>query len=134
MTAELIHYCNDIRKSDVACGKETPHYKDGYIMVTHHFRKTTCPECIEMTLSNHNVVSYVWGSRVAGKVQYRTGKAHLVITYRLRNRPDYNEWEHETLCGIYETCGNWEYSNKEWFEGEDGCKKCQKIYRKLNNI
>lgn len=132
----MIHYYNDVKTSAIICGAKIPTSQENPagIDITYHFRNTTCPECITKTFNNHDIVSYAWGSMIAGGVQKRCGKAHCVITYRLRNRPDYNEWEHETLCGIYETCGNWEYSNKEWFEGVDGCKKCQNIYKKLKKF
>ena len=133
MAKEIIHYTNDVITSAVACGEEIPNFRDdpGHIMITHHFRKTTCPECIKKALNNYNITSYVWGSMVVGKVQKRCGKAHCLITYRLRKGKLH---EYETLCGIYDTCGNWEFAAKEWFEGVDGCKSCQRIYDKLKDI
>lgn len=128
---ELIHYKNNAKTSVVICGEEIPTVRKNPagITITHHFRNTTCTECIDKTLNNRDITSYVWGSMVVGKIQKRCGKAHCLITFRLRTG---DEWEFETLCGIYDICGNWEFANKEWFEGIDGCKKCQKIYRKLN--
>jgi len=126
---ELIHYINDVKTSSLLCGKNIPTFQENRagIMITHHFRKTTCPNCITKALNHRDIISYVWGGMVFGKVQKRCGKAHCVITFRLRG----NNWEHETLCGIYDVCGGWEFATKEWFEGVDGCKKCQNIYNKM---
>lgn len=126
---EPTHYINDHKINKAICGIETPVIPAG-IWITHHFRKTTCPNCITEAFKNRSIISYVNGQQIAGEKQFKLGKIHCIVTYRLRGK----DFEYETLCGIYDTCGNWEFSNEYWFNRESGCKKCQHIYNKLKKI
>ncbi|KKM89590.1 hypothetical protein LCGC14_1247260, partial [marine sediment metagenome] len=93
--------CKKIR-DDAGYWKQIEEYISTHSEVD--FTHSICPECIKKALNNYNITSYVWGSMVVGKVQKRCGKAHCLITYRLRKGKLH---EYETLCGIYDTCGNW---------------------------
>ena len=123
---DVIHFIPDVQTDQPCCGIETPSIPDG-IYIERWLSRATCPACIKAAFSNHDIVSYVWGQMPAGEKQHRCGKAHCLVTFRIRGR----EWEFQTLCGLYDTPGNWEFSTLDWFLGVDGCKKCRSIYERL---
>ena len=52
------------------------------------------------------------------------GKVHIIAD----GEDDFGNDKFITLCGVEDTCGNWPYSCEDWFDEEDGCKKCLKVY------
>lgn len=65
---------------------------------------------------------YVWGTTFYpdGREKKR-GKIHIIVS----GQNDKEEY-YRTLCGIDDVCGHWEFAAEEWFDSEDGCKRCMR--------
>jgi hypothetical protein len=74
--------------------------------------------------------NYVWGTTFnENGTEKKTGKVHICF-YGTKDGKEV----FLTLCGIDDVCGNWPFAVEEWFDSEDGCKKCTAQIMRLANV